>query len=484
MTNQYLNDRYEIVQQLGKRIGRETLLARDLSTEKLVVIKLLKFNSEFEWDDLKLFEREAQTLQDLSHPQIPQYLDFFEFEVPQYKGFALVQTYLEAKSLEQHRQSGRTFTEDEVKQIADQLLEILSYLHDRYPPVIHRDLKPSNILLGDRSAHSVGKIYLVDFGSVQNMAATEGGTFTVVGTYGYMPPEQFGGRTVPASDLYSLGATLIYLLTGKHPADLPQKNLQIDIAKVAKLSPGLERWLEAMLEPSLDRRFSSSQSALKVLHTPKTNTVLSERDGKPAGSEISIFKDLQELTIILSLINISGSIIPRLAIKNDLYDVLLILFFIALAIGLIVWFGTIVSASSIFSFLIFGLDLLCLLEMFRNSFHAVPRVTIKLDQKKLTITGEKKYKISFPISTIVKIEKILSRINRSIIEGDTSKKSAIDKLSETLLVIWVGTTQLKIQHLSEPEVDWLGSELSDWLGLPIQHRDIPIIESYRQPSAR
>ncbi|HIK30485.1 MAG TPA: serine/threonine protein kinase [Oscillatoriales cyanobacterium M4454_W2019_049] len=232
MTARILNDRYEILQQLGKRTGRETLLARDLSAHNLVVIKILKFSSEFEWDDLKLFEREAQILQHLNHSAIPQYLDFFEFEVPQYKGFALVQTYIEAKSLEQHRQSGRTFTEDEVKQIAEQLLEILGDLHDRHPPLIHRDLKPSNILLGDQSAHSMGKIYLVDFGSVQNMAATEGGTFTVVGTYGYMPPEQFGGRAVPASDLYSLGATLMYLLTGRHPADLPQKNLQIDVAKL------------------------------------------------------------------------------------------------------------------------------------------------------------------------------------------------------------------------------------------------------------
>jgi hypothetical protein len=96
-------------------------------------------------------------------------------------------------------------------------------------------------------------------------------------------------------------------------------------------------------------------------------------------------------------------------------------------------------------------------------------VTIKLDQKKLTITGEKKYEISFPISTIVKIEKILPYINRSIIEGDTSKRSAIDTLSGTWLVIWVGTTQCNIQHLSEPEVDWLGAELSDWVGLPIKN---------------
>ena len=84
MTDRILHERYEILQQLGKRPGRETLLARDLQSSNLVVVKLLKFSSELEWDDFKLFEREAQTLKNLSHPAIPQYLDYIEFETPQY----------------------------------------------------------------------------------------------------------------------------------------------------------------------------------------------------------------------------------------------------------------------------------------------------------------------------------------------------------------------------------------------------------------
>ena len=104
----------------------------------------------------------------------------------------------------------KPLSEAEIKQIATSILEILIYLHGLNPPVIHRDIKPSNILLGDRSGNSVGQIYLIDFGSVQTDAAKEGGTMTVVRTYGYIPPEQFGSCTVPASDLHSLGATLIY----------------------------------------------------------------------------------------------------------------------------------------------------------------------------------------------------------------------------------------------------------------------------------
>ncbi len=208
MIGTILNERYQVQNLLREKAGRKTLLALDLTTEKLVIIKLLVFNNQFVWDDLKLFEREAQTLQLLSHSAIPQYLDYFEFDLPDLKGFALVQTYLDAPSLQESFEHGRRFNEDELKEIARKLLDILTYLHEHNPPVIHRDIKPSNILLTNRSGNSVGNIYLVDFGSVQNVLANDDGTITIVGTYGYMPIEQFSGQTIRASDLYSLGATL------------------------------------------------------------------------------------------------------------------------------------------------------------------------------------------------------------------------------------------------------------------------------------
>ncbi|HAZ48880.1 MAG TPA: serine/threonine protein kinase [Cyanobacteria bacterium UBA11369] len=285
-----LHSRYEIQQRLGKKAGRQTLLAQDKQTQELVVVKLLTFSSDFNWDDLKLFEREAETLQSLSHPAIPHYLDSFEVETPKGKGFALVQNYIEAKSLEEHFKNGRKFSEREVKQIAKSLLEILTYLHAQKPPVIHRDIKPSNILFAsatgkmpmpqDRSnscgvgvspAQSIiatPEVYLVDFGSVQTLATKEGKTVTVVGTYGYMPPEQFGGIALPASDLYSVGATLIALLTNAHPADLPQKDLRIQFEQITPISPEFAQWLKRMIEPSVDRRFNSATEALKALEKP------------------------------------------------------------------------------------------------------------------------------------------------------------------------------------------------------------------------
>ncbi len=112
------------------------------------------------------------------------------------------------------------------------------------------------------------EVYLVDFGSVQTLATKEGKTVTVVGTYGYMPPEQFGGIALPASDLYSVGATLIALLTNAHPADLPQKDLRIQFEKFTSVSPEFALWLKKMIEPSVERRFNSAKEALQALEKP------------------------------------------------------------------------------------------------------------------------------------------------------------------------------------------------------------------------
>jgi eukaryotic-like serine/threonine-protein kinase len=144
----------------------------------------------------------------------------------------------------------------------------LQDLHDRHPPIIHRDIKPSNILLTDRSGNSPGKVYLIDFGSVQTLATQAGKTVTVVGTYGYMPPEQFGGISSPASDLYSVGMTAIALLTRTHPADLPQENLYIQFQSFTSISQSFTSWLQQITEPHPSQRFTSAQQALSILNAP------------------------------------------------------------------------------------------------------------------------------------------------------------------------------------------------------------------------
>ncbi len=258
---------------------------------KPVVVKLAPLKSGLNWADFKLFEREATILKVLDHPRIPKYVDFLELDTPDYQGSVLVQEYIAARSIQTQVESGQPFTPEMVKEIAIQILEILNYLHTLNPPIIHRDIKPSNLLLSDRSAHHVGQIYLVDFGAAKTMTPSIGKTLTVVGSYGYAPLEQFGGRAVPASDLYSLGATIIYLLTGRHPAELPQVDLKIQFESKTNVSSGLKNWLTTATQPFLDRRFPNAEVALEALKNPIT-TDLSPTHSPPFGKSIESTESL------------------------------------------------------------------------------------------------------------------------------------------------------------------------------------------------
>lgn len=219
-SGQILQERYQLQQPLGRSPqARQSWLATDLDTDlhELVVIKLLVF-TEMQWHDLKLFEREAQVLQKLNHPRIPRYRNYFSIDQQTDSPFCwrgLVQDYVSGKTLQALLEEKHQFNERDVRQIAKEILQILVYLHELKPPVLHRDIKPSNLIL-DQSQH----VWLVDFGAVQDQAAVTGMSFTVVGTVGYAPLEQFWGRSVAASDLYALGATCIYLLTGVAPVEI------------------------------------------------------------------------------------------------------------------------------------------------------------------------------------------------------------------------------------------------------------------------
>ncbi|NEQ55717.1 MAG: hypothetical protein F6K11_37370, partial [Leptolyngbya sp. SIO3F4] len=151
------------------------------------------------------------------------------------------------------------------------------------------------------AGHSVGQVYLVDFDSVKTGATRSDQTMTIVGTYGYMPPEQFSGQAKPASDLYSLGATLIYAAIGKHPADLPQKSMRIEFEPHVSLSSNLVAWLKWMTDPNIDRRPSSVSQAIQRLRESDLETGLSLTKPlkQPSGSKIRVRRTPKTLEIVL-----------------------------------------------------------------------------------------------------------------------------------------------------------------------------------------
>lgn len=310
--NQCLKERYQLQQKLGRTAaGRQTWLATDLQSNEQVTVKLLAFSPEMQWEELKLFEREAQVLQALNHPRIPHYRDYFSLDKEaglQLPWFGLVQDYIPGDSLQELLDQGKRFNEKRVRTIATQVLDILIYLHELSPPVLHRDIKPSNLILGEDK-----QVYLVDFGAVQAQAAVTGVTFTVVGTSGYAPLEQFWGRAVAASDLYALGATLIHLLTGTAPADLPQKegriyfrdSLRDSFASRLSLDSQFITWIEQMTEIVLEKRFSTAKQALDSLKSGliqwsiSTSRPVRGKIPKPSGSLIQLKADTDILAITI-----------------------------------------------------------------------------------------------------------------------------------------------------------------------------------------
>lgn len=300
-SGQLLLNRYQLQQQLGNTPWRQTWLAFDQKAKPscgAVIVKLLAFTPQIQWYDIKLFEREAQILKNLNHPRIPQYRDAFSLDKQTGAGLywlGLVHHYIAGSSLQWLLNQGQHFTQQEVRSFATQLLEILIYLHELSPPVLHRDLKPSNMILADD-----GQVHLVDFGAVQDCAAAEGVTFTVVGSSGYAPLEQFWGRAVPASDLYALGATLIHLLTGTSPADLPQHQMRIQFTEHLSLNPHLVKWIEKLTNPDVEERFPTARQALETLNSSSVSSQEAlAKIPQPPGSSVELSSSPQQLIINL-----------------------------------------------------------------------------------------------------------------------------------------------------------------------------------------
>src|SRR5712672_1764602 len=183
------------------------------------------------------FAREADTLAQLKHPAIPAISDRFDDQNRHY----LVMEYVEGRNLEEEiAVRGGPLPEGLVIAIARQLCDVLGYLHGLIPPLVYRDMKPSNVMLTEK-----GRVVLVDFGIARLFRGQRKGT--MIGTLGFAPPEQYQGVADPRSDLYSLGATLHYVLTGRDPEKFPP----FSFPPIRELRPGLSSNLAGAIDAAL-----------------------------------------------------------------------------------------------------------------------------------------------------------------------------------------------------------------------------------------
>lgn len=278
-----LRERYKVTQALAQGGFGATFIAKDISLpgEPICVLKQLRPMATsariFEMAR-ELFEREAKTLGKIGdHPQLPRLLDYFEAQ----EQFYLVQEYISGSTLKQEVKRTGPFTELGVRNFLTEILPIIQYIHDHR--VIHRDIKPANII----RRHIDKKLVLIDFGAVKDQVsqtAIIGGTGQTqltsfaIGTPGFAPPEQMALRPVYASDIYALGVTCLFLLTGKSPNHLgyDPNTGEINWREHIDVSSGMVRILEKMLEVSVRRRFQSANEVLRAMAVEFHRDVLSQ----------------------------------------------------------------------------------------------------------------------------------------------------------------------------------------------------------------
>ena len=252
-----LAGRYRLDEVLRRGSGVTTYGGVDAGTGAPIVVKALRVGDLHSWKELDLFRREVETLSALRHPAIPRVLASFTDDETQ--SAYLVMERVPGESLDRRLARGQPMTVAEVLAVLRAVLEVLAYLHSLAPPIIHRDLKPGNIMLSE------GRVWVVDFGGVRRFFPWAKSGSTMVGTFGYLAPEQLHGDASPATDIYALGATIAALLAGCDAAQLPRDGLRIDLSTIPAMDPALRQVLARMLEPDAQKRVRSAAEAQTAL---------------------------------------------------------------------------------------------------------------------------------------------------------------------------------------------------------------------------
>lgn len=253
---------YHILRTLGQGGMGTTYLAWDKArsvagTPQLLVLKEMNADMAKVAKAQELFEREARTLKTLHHSGIPKYYDFFLEAGKKYLAMELIH----GQDLEHIVHDGGAVSQEKAIAWMIQTCEVLNYIHNQQPPLIHRDIKPANLMLRafDR------QIIVLDFGAVKEIGTYAG---TRIGAEGYCAPEQERGQPLIQSDLYAIGPTLIFLLTGETPFKFFRqrgKGYRFNIDGLATITPSLREVIDRVTEPLPGDRYASAKQLSKAL---------------------------------------------------------------------------------------------------------------------------------------------------------------------------------------------------------------------------
>lgn len=257
-TGELIDGRYKILRKLGEGGMSVVYLAVNEKVNKHWAIKEVKKEGveNFETVHQRLLT-EADILKRLHHPNLPDIVDIIENE----ETFLLVMDYIEGRQLESIVQEYGPQKEETVVNWGKQLCDVLSYLHSQNPPIIYRDMKPANVMV-----QKDGKVVLIDFGTAREFKESQAEDTLCLGTCGYAAPEQYKGQGQSdiRTDIYCLGVTLYYLLTGHNPICKPYEIYPIRYWNT-NLSSGLEMIILKCTRKNPSKRYQSCEELQQEL---------------------------------------------------------------------------------------------------------------------------------------------------------------------------------------------------------------------------
>ena len=249
--------RYLLIAKISEGGMGRIYLAQDRKMQCIVVIK--KMIPAAETDDeinylAKRFKEEARLLFRLKHNSLPRVIDYFI----ENERFYMIMEYIDGQNFSQYiaKKPGHMLSVEEAVDLLEKVCKIIKFLHKQKPPVIHRDIKPGNIMINKE-----GDIVLVDFGLARLLDKDKSST-AMVGTFGFSSPEHYTGNFRLSSDLYSLGATFHYLLSGENP----RKRIPFDFPKLTgyrdDISPELQNIFDRLLNSDIKERYQDVEELL------------------------------------------------------------------------------------------------------------------------------------------------------------------------------------------------------------------------------
>ena len=253
---------YQVLRTLGQGGMGTTYLAwnergKFANQSQLLVLKEMNTDMAKISKAQELFEREANTLRSLNHSGIPKYYDFFVEAGKKYLAMELVH----GKDLEKLIYTNGPVLPSQAITWMIQTCDILEYLHSHQPPLIHRDIKPANLMVRNADNH----IMVLDFGAVKEIGTTPG---TRIGAEGYCAPEQERGQPLTQSDLYAIGPTMIFLLSGENPFKFYRRHgnrFRFDLSSIPTFTDKLKKVIDRTTETLPRDRYQTAKELADAL---------------------------------------------------------------------------------------------------------------------------------------------------------------------------------------------------------------------------